>query len=58
MLVASGLTHADFYEFPANGHWVTRSSSCAIQVALAFWNDPTAAPDASCIQFTSGLEFR
>lgn len=56
--VASTLTQAYFYEFPANGHWVTRSSGCAIQMALAFWDDPAIAPDASCIQSIGGLEFR
>jgi len=56
--VASSLTQAYFYEFPANGHWVTRSSSCAIQIALAFWDDPAIAPDASCIQSIGSLGFR
>jgi pimeloyl-ACP methyl ester carboxylesterase len=56
--VAISLSQAHFYEFPAIGHWVTRSSNCALQMSLAFWDDPTSAPDASCIQSIGGLEFR
>lgn len=37
-----------FFEFPGQGHWVTRSSPCALQMALAFWDDPGQAPDAGC----------
>jgi pimeloyl-ACP methyl ester carboxylesterase len=47
-MVAADLSHAYFYEFPANGHWVVRSSGCAMQMALAFWQDPTADPGFVC----------
>ena len=47
-LVAQDLTHAYFYEFPGNGHWVTRSSRCALSMALAFWNDPNVDPGSVC----------
>jgi pimeloyl-ACP methyl ester carboxylesterase len=56
-LVAGSLSHAYFYEFPGNGHWVTRSSGCALALALAFWEHPTSAPDATCMQSFSGLDF-
>ena len=46
--VADDLSHAYFYEFPGNGHWVTRSSSCALQMALAFWENPTVDPGSLC----------
>lgn len=47
-MVAGDLPHAYFYEFPGNGHWVTRSSSCALQMALAFWEDPASDPGSVC----------
>jgi pimeloyl-ACP methyl ester carboxylesterase len=46
--VAGNLSHAYFHEFPANGHWVARSSSCALQMALAFWENPTVDPGSIC----------
>jgi len=47
-MVAADLSNAYFYEFPANGHWVTRSSPCALQMALAFWEEPTLDPGSVC----------
>ena len=47
-MVAADLSNAYFYEFPGNGHWVTRSSGCALQMALAFWRDPTVDPAYAC----------
>lgn len=47
-MVAQDLSNAYFYEFAGNGHWVTRSSDCAMAMALAFWNDPTVDPGAVC----------
>jgi pimeloyl-ACP methyl ester carboxylesterase len=46
--VAADLSNAYFREFPGNGHWVTRSSSCALQMALAFWQNPTVDPGLVC----------
>ena len=46
--VAGNLSHAYFHEFPANAHWVARSSSCAMQMALAFWENPTVDPGPIC----------
>lgn len=40
-MVSQNLSHAYFHEFQGHGHWVTRSSACALSMALAFWNDPT-----------------
>jgi pimeloyl-ACP methyl ester carboxylesterase len=45
--VAEDLSHAYFYEFPGSGHWVARSSSCAMQMALTFWENPTADPGSA-----------
>jgi pimeloyl-ACP methyl ester carboxylesterase len=56
--VAGDLTNAFYFAFPGNGHWVTRSSTCALEMALAFWEDPASAPDSSCIGTLGGLDFR
>ena len=37
-----------FYELPGHGHWVTRSSNCALSMALTFWQDPTTDPGYAC----------
>jgi pimeloyl-ACP methyl ester carboxylesterase len=47
-LAAQSLSHAYFHEFPGHGHWVTRSSDCALSTALTFWNDPTVDPGYVC----------
>jgi pimeloyl-ACP methyl ester carboxylesterase len=47
-MIAQNLSHAYFHEFAGQGHWVTRSSRCALSMALAFWNDPTRDPDLAC----------
>jgi pimeloyl-ACP methyl ester carboxylesterase len=56
--VAGSLQTAYFFELPANGHWVTRSSACARSMALTFWEDPASEPDSSCVQSAPGLEFQ
>ena len=48
-MAAETLEQAYFYEFPANGHWVTRSSDCALAMMLAFLEAPGKAPDWGCI---------
>jgi pimeloyl-ACP methyl ester carboxylesterase len=53
---ASSLANAFYVEFPANGHWVTRSSPCALELALAFWENP-AVPDTACTRSPSRLNF-
>jgi pimeloyl-ACP methyl ester carboxylesterase len=47
-MVDADLTNAYFHEFPGHGHWVTRSSRCALQMALAFWDSPTVDPGFAC----------
>jgi pimeloyl-ACP methyl ester carboxylesterase len=47
-MVSQDLSRDFIYEFTGHGHWVTRSSRCALAVALAFWNDPTVAPASTC----------
>ena len=47
-LAAQSLPRAYFREFAGHGHWVTRSSRCALSMALAFWNGPTQDPGFVC----------
>jgi pimeloyl-ACP methyl ester carboxylesterase len=47
-MAAQTLSHAYFHEFTGHGHWVTRSSRCALSMALAFWTEPTLNPDDTC----------
>lgn len=47
-MVDTDLSNSYFHEFPGNGHWVTRSSPCALQMSLTFWDDPTANPGYIC----------
>jgi pimeloyl-ACP methyl ester carboxylesterase len=45
---SAALSQSYFYEFPGHGHWVTRSSPCALDMALAFWEDPFREPAGEC----------
>ena len=47
-MAAADLSHAFFHEFPGNGHWVARSSTCAVQMTLAFWENPAVDPGPVC----------
>jgi pimeloyl-ACP methyl ester carboxylesterase len=47
-VAAQNLSRSYFHEFTGHGHWVTRSSHCALSMALAFWNDPTQDPGFVC----------
>ena len=47
-LAAQTLSRAYFYEFAGHGHWVTRSSGCALSMALEFWKDPVQDPGLVC----------
>jgi pimeloyl-ACP methyl ester carboxylesterase len=47
-ILNADLLNSYFHEFPGNGHWVTRSSPCALQMSLAFWDNPTVDPGFVC----------
>ena len=47
-MVADNLTAEYLVDFPAIGHGATSSGDCPLGVALAFLENPTAAPDTSC----------
>jgi pimeloyl-ACP methyl ester carboxylesterase len=46
-----------FYEFPNMAHGVMRSDPCALQMGLAFLNDPLHAPESSCMEEQEGIQF-
>jgi pimeloyl-ACP methyl ester carboxylesterase len=56
-LAAQGLKTPYRYEFPGVSHGVMRSNSCALQMGLAFLDDPFHAPDSSCIGSGAAVEF-
>jgi pimeloyl-ACP methyl ester carboxylesterase len=56
-MTAGHLANSYFYEFPGNGHWVTRSSRCALSIMLAFLDNPLNSPDASCLGSQARLQF-
>ena len=56
-MTANHLSNSYFFEFPGNGHWVTRSSRCALSIMLAFLDNPLNSPDASCLGSKGSLQF-
>jgi pimeloyl-ACP methyl ester carboxylesterase len=48
-ITSQNLTQAYYLEFATTGHWVMRVERCPIEIAAAFLNAPTTAPDTSCI---------
>jgi pimeloyl-ACP methyl ester carboxylesterase len=57
-LTSDTLSNSFYYELPGLAHSVTRQNDCALEIALAFLDDPTAPPDAPCIDQFPGLMFR
>jgi pimeloyl-ACP methyl ester carboxylesterase len=55
-VVAAGLTQAYAYTFPGFGHGVL-GDSCATTMMAAFLDDPTQAPDTTCLDEKTGLVF-
>ena len=43
------LRNSHWFQFPAMGHNLQRSSACAQQMVMAFLANPAATPDAACI---------
>jgi len=56
-LAAETLPNSYLYEFEGVGHGVVRSDGCALLIALQFLDDPTAAPNDSCIAEREPLRF-
>ena len=62
-LVAETLSNSFFYEFPGLAHDVIQSAAahsdkCGLGIALAFLDDPTTEPDASCIEKLPAPDFK
>ena len=53
-LAAESLTNSFYFEFPGVGHGASISGECPLGVALAFLDNPTREPDASCIAEMGG----
>jgi pimeloyl-ACP methyl ester carboxylesterase len=57
-LAARTLSHSYSFLFPGLGHGAFLFSTCPTAVVLAFENDPTQKPDASCIATMGEPQFR
>jgi pimeloyl-ACP methyl ester carboxylesterase len=57
-LAAGTLSNHYYYEFTNMSHGVMRSDSCALQMGLAFLDDPLRAPDSACMDNLGSIEFR
>ena len=55
-LAATTLSHHFLYEYPAYGHYVTLNE-CPQAMMSGFSNDPSSAPDSSCMAQIMGLGF-
>jgi pimeloyl-ACP methyl ester carboxylesterase len=55
-MTAGHMSNSYYFEFPGNGHWVTRSSRCALSMAMSFWDNPLSQPEASCLGSQGGLQ--
>jgi hypothetical protein len=51
-MAASTLSKSFFYEVPGAGHGASLSVECPQNIALAFFDQPTAAPDTACLAQT------
>jgi pimeloyl-ACP methyl ester carboxylesterase len=56
-LVAEGLSNGYLFEIPAAGHGGDTTGDCAASIIAAFFDDPSSAPDGSCIDEMPGLAF-
>ena len=56
-LVAKNLRNSYVYTFPNAGHNVITTVECGRQVARAFYDNPTSAPQVACTAKMSGVVF-
>lgn len=54
---AENLSNSYFYQLPYFGHAVQDQSNCANQLAASFIQSPSQAPDTTCLQNLSRLDF-
>lgn len=55
--VAGQLSNATYAEFPAVGHAASVAGPCPLEVALDFIDNPTVAPDTSCVSAMAPIDF-
>ena len=56
-LVADKLSNSYLFEIPGAGHGGDTTSDCAVGIIATFLDDPSTAPDGSCIGDLPGLAF-
>jgi D-alanyl-D-alanine carboxypeptidase len=56
-VLLAGLSRAQKVVFTGRGHGLLESDACMLQVAAAFIDEPTKAPDTSCVDSASSLRF-
>ncbi|MFN8451852.1 MAG: alpha/beta hydrolase [Anaerolineae bacterium] len=56
-IAAETLSNSFFFEFPGVGHGTIDGGDCPRSIFLAFLDDPTTEPDASCIAEMTPPEF-
>lgn len=54
---ASNLSAATYVEFPGVGHAASTSADCPLAIAVAFFDDPTAEVDTSCVATMAAPDF-
>jgi pimeloyl-ACP methyl ester carboxylesterase len=54
---AEGLVNSFTFVFPAQGHGIMRANECGLAIGLAFLDDPTQPPDASCLDEEPTTDF-
>lgn len=47
--IAANLSNSFYYEIPYGGHVTSFQGACPLSLAITFIEDPTVAPDASCL---------
>jgi pimeloyl-ACP methyl ester carboxylesterase len=55
--VAETLSESYYFEFPGEGHAPSAGNRCALEIVLAFLDDPTVEPDGACIAEMERPEF-
>ena len=55
--IANQLTNAQFVTFPGLGHGVNSDGDCPFDISMAFFDNPDAEVDASCVTDMSAPEF-
>ena len=55
--VADRLTNASFVLFPDAGHAALNSGDCAMEIAMAFLREPSAAVDQTCVDALPAISF-